>query len=87
MREKSHGSQRRDVILQQNNARPHTPQQTRETIDKMGWEVLPHPPYSLNLAPCDFHLFGPLKEALRWEKSQDNEVVKKICGKLVQTPR
>jgi hypothetical protein len=28
------------------------------------WEVLDHPPYSLDLAPSDFHLFGPLKKHL-----------------------
>jgi len=62
MREKRRGSQRRSVILHQDNARPHTAQLTREIINKMGWEVLPHPPYSPDLAPCDFHLFGSLKE-------------------------
>jgi len=30
----------------------------------MHWEVLPHPVYSPDLAPSEFHLFGPLKEAL-----------------------
>lgn len=80
MREKRRGSQRRGVILQQDNARPHTAQITRETIEKMGWEVLPHPPYSPDLAPSDFHLFGPLKEALRGKRFQDNEDVKKFVG-------
>jgi hypothetical protein len=27
----------------------------------MGWEVLPHPPYSPDLAPSDYHLFGFVK--------------------------
>lgn len=31
----------------------------------MGWSLLPHGPYSPDLAHSDFHLFGPLKEALR----------------------
>jgi histone-lysine N-methyltransferase SETMAR len=31
----------------------------------MKFEVLPHPPYSPDLVPSDFHLFGPLKESLR----------------------
>ncbi|KAG8330454.1 hypothetical protein J6590_063704 [Homalodisca vitripennis] len=31
----------------------------------MSCEVLPHPPYSPDLSPSDFHLFGLLKEALR----------------------
>jgi len=30
----------------------------------MQWDVLPHPAYSSDLTPSDFHLFGPLKDAL-----------------------
>jgi hypothetical protein len=30
----------------------------------MQWDVLPHPAYSSDLTPRDFHLFGPLKDAL-----------------------
>ena len=36
-----------------------------ETISQFGWEQLPHPPYSLDVAPSDFHLFSPLKGFLR----------------------
>jgi len=37
----------------------------------MGWTVLPHPPYSPDLAPYDFHLIGPLKDALRGRRFAD----------------
>ena len=47
------------------NARPHTSRHTTAEIVKIGWEVLPHPPYSPDLAPSDFHLFEPLKDAHR----------------------
>jgi hypothetical protein len=39
--------------------------ETWEHITKMCWTVLPHPDYSLDLVPSDFHLFGSLKDALR----------------------
>ena len=42
---------------------------------KVGWTVLPHLPYSLDLASSGFHLFGPLKEGLRGQHFVDNNVV------------
>jgi histone-lysine N-methyltransferase SETMAR len=52
------------VLLQHNNARPHTALLTRECTAKFGWTVLPHPPYSPDLALSDFHLFGSMKGGL-----------------------
>jgi hypothetical protein len=33
--------------------------------------VVPHPPYSPDLAPCDFFLFPRLKSTLRGKRFQD----------------
>jgi len=38
------------------------PDSTREVIASFGWTTVTHPPYSSDLAPSDYHLFGPLKE-------------------------
>jgi hypothetical protein len=38
---------------------------TLQTILKNGWELLSHPPYSPDLAPSDYLLFGTLKDHLR----------------------
>ena len=43
----------------------HTRIRTRETITSFGWITLPHPLYSPDLAPSDYHLFGSMKEGLR----------------------
>ena len=64
-----------ELLLQHDNARPHTSQKTREAVTKLGWTVLPHPPYSPDLAPSDFHLFCPLKNALRGTRFADDEDV------------
>jgi histone-lysine N-methyltransferase SETMAR len=38
-------------------------------------EHIPHPAYSPDLAPSDYHVFGPLKEALSGKKfSMDDEI-------------
>jgi histone-lysine N-methyltransferase SETMAR len=58
----------RGVILLHDNARPHTAHLTVETINNLGFELLPHPPYSPDLAPSDYHLFGPMKKTLGGQK-------------------
>jgi hypothetical protein len=49
-------------------ARPHKSFETQEVIKILGWCVLPHTPYSANLASSDFHLFGSLKGAIRGKR-------------------
>jgi hypothetical protein len=51
------------VLLLYDNARPHTSWCATQTICNFWWTVLPHPPYSSDHAPSDYHLFVPLKTA------------------------
>jgi histone-lysine N-methyltransferase SETMAR len=51
------------VLLQRDNAQFHTASSTVATIED-SFECLSHPPYTPDLAPSDFHVFGPLKEAM-----------------------
>jgi hypothetical protein len=63
-----------DVLHQQDNARPHTRAAMTDAIARLGPTVLPHPVYSLALAPSDFHLFPKLKDGLRGQNfSSDKE--------------
>jgi len=41
----------------------------------MGWEVLPHPPYSPDLAPSDYHLFGAVKNQMQGQHHETNEAL------------
>jgi len=61
---KRQGLLSKKVLLLHDNVRPHTTSQTVETINHLGFEVLEHPAYSPDLTPSDYHLFGPLKNAL-----------------------
>jgi histone-lysine N-methyltransferase SETMAR len=47
------------------NATPHTAGVTVAKLRSIGFTILPHPPYSPDLSPCDFYLFSPLKCSLR----------------------
>jgi histone-lysine N-methyltransferase SETMAR len=49
---------------------------TTGTLEEMHWEVLPHPAYSPDLVPSDFHLFGPLKETVGGKGLRADDEVK-----------
>lgn len=54
------------VILLHDNASAHTKRTVVEMLtEDWSWEILPHPPYSPDLSPCDFFLFPKAKEQLR----------------------
>ena len=76
-----------NVLLQHDNARPHTSIRTMEAITSFGWTVIPHPPYSPDLARSDYHLFGPMKERLRGNRyGNDNEVKTAVLNFLRHQP-
>ncbi|KAL6418228.1 hypothetical protein ACFW04_012254 [Cataglyphis niger] len=56
---------RRGVVFHHDNARPHVALVVRQKLLQFDWDVLPHPPYSPDLAPSDYYLFLSLKNSLR----------------------
>ena len=63
------------VLLQQDNARPHTNLKTWKVITFF-WMIATYPLYSLHLALSEHHLFGLLKEGIRDQHFSDDEDVK-----------
>ena len=53
------------VIFYQDNAPSHRAASTQAVIHDLGFELLEHPAYSPDLAPCDFFLFPAMKKNLR----------------------
>ena len=49
------------VIILHDNARPHTAARTKALLEQFKWEIFKHPPYSPDLAPSDYYLFGKMK--------------------------
>lgn len=74
-------SERHDkVILQQNNARPHVTKVVKTYLETLKWEVLPHPPYSPDIAPSDYHLFRSMAHELADQHFRSHEEAYEIIN-------
>ena len=68
---KRRGKLSKGVLLQQDNARVPTCKVAMDAVERNGYELIPHPAYSPDLALSDFFLFPNLKKHFR----SDEEVV------------
>jgi histone-lysine N-methyltransferase SETMAR len=73
-----------NIILQHDNAWPHTACLTLEEIQRFRSEVLPYPPYSPDLALSDYHLFGLVKDQMRRHRHDSNEEIKQAVHQCIQ---
>jgi hypothetical protein len=76
IKNKRPGKLSRGVLMLHNNACPHAAHATRDTLRRFGWGVLDHPPYSPNLFPRKYRVFGPLKKTLKGRRFNSNEAVR-----------
>ena len=75
IREKRRGKLSKGILLQQDNARVHTCKIAMDAVEQNGYELIPHPTYSLDLAPSDYFLFPNLKKDIRGRHFRSNEEV------------
>jgi hypothetical protein len=54
-------SHERKVMLHFDNGPTHNAEGVQKYVTGLGFKRLEYPPYSLDLAPCDFFLFGAMK--------------------------
>ena len=54
----------RPMWIHMDNAAPHRAKRTENALREMGINILTHPPYSPDIAPSDFWLFGRIKQSL-----------------------
>ena len=66
--EKPWGKPSKGVLLQQDNTRVHTCKVAMDAIDRNGYELIPHPAYSPDLAPSNFFLFPNLNKTCHREQ-------------------
>jgi len=76
----------RGIKLLHDNARPHVASATREFIRSSGIELLGHPAYSPDLAPCDYYLFDFIKQRLGDVDNQE-QLLQSVTAILTEMPR
>jgi len=64
-KEKFCGKVTKGFIFLHDNAPAHQALATQKKLAYLGFHCVDHPPYSLDLAPLDYHLFPGLKKQLK----------------------
>ncbi|UYV83682.1 SETMAR [Cordylochernes scorpioides] len=62
--------------LGHDNARPHVAKVVKETLEALQWDVLPHPAYSPDIAPSDYHMYRSMTHGLVEQHFTSYEEVK-----------
>lgn len=70
-------TKRNCVVFLHDNARPYASLKTYTHLLRFGWDILPHPPYSPDIAPSDYHLFRALQNNLNEKTFKTLDDVKK----------
>ena len=65
IREKRRGKLSKGILFQQDDARVHTCKIAMNAVERNGYELIPQPAYSPDLAPSDYFLFPNLKKDIR----------------------
>ena len=71
--------------LHQDNAPCHKSLLVTNYLTEMGVKTVPHPPYSPDLAPCDFWMFPKLKEKLRGRRFEDVEEMQEAVTSVLDS--
>jgi transposase len=72
-------------FLHHDNAPSHTALVLRDHFAKNSTHIVPQPPYSPDLAPCDFWLFPKLKRPLRGHRFDSIEEIQAESEKALKT--
>ena len=73
--EKGLQMKKKKVLFHQDNAPCHKSLTAMAKLNELSFELLPHPPYSLELGPSDYYLFADLKEMFQGKRFSSNEEV------------
>ncbi|KAJ4436308.1 hypothetical protein ANN_18939 [Periplaneta americana] len=68
-------------IILHDNARSHTTAAVKDFLHRWQWEILEHPPYSLDMSSCDYDLFTKVKEPLRGTQYNTRDELIRAIGR------
>jgi histone-lysine N-methyltransferase SETMAR len=80
VKEKRRGKCSKGVLLLHDNAPVHMSNVAMKAMHKCGFQMLNYPPYSPDLALCDYYLFPNMKKDLRGKKFESDEEVKAVIS-------
>jgi transposase len=73
--------------LHVDNPKPHTSKMSIEKIEELGSTLVPQPLYSPDFAPCDFFLFGYLKQHLEGKHlTREDQVITAVSEVFDKIP-
>lgn len=75
----------RSWLLHHDNAPAHTSFKTTEFLTTSNIALVPHPPYSPDLAPCDFSFFPQMKLKLKGRRFETIEDVQSATREVLKT--
>jgi histone-lysine N-methyltransferase SETMAR len=84
MRKKRPDLLKNQWFLLQDNARPHIAAVALAALNEIGGTALQHPPYSSDLAPCEFWAFQALKRQLRGKRFSSDDEVKNATAAVLK---
>ena len=76
---------RKGPILLHDNARLHVAKPTLQKLNELGYETLPHPPYSPDLSPTNYHFFKHLDNFLREKCFKNLSDIKNVSSDFIAT--
>jgi histone-lysine N-methyltransferase SETMAR len=87
LKEKRRGKVTSGVLFLHDKSPAHRALATQNKVAYLGFHCLDHPPYSLDLAPSDYHLFPGLKKQFKGHhSSSDMEVIAAVETRLDGQP-
>lgn len=72
-------------LLLHDNARPHVAKLTLQKLQELNYETLPHPPYSPDISPTDYHLFLSLDNFLRNKQFKSLDDVQHTFASFIES--